>query len=124
MSHDILIVDDNADIRSALHDILTTLDIKVRSAENGADALIQMMVHLPGLIVLDLEMPVLDGFRVLEEIRVNPNASGIPVLVFTSHPITPALAEEVGLPLNMIVAKGSLSMTELRDTVVRAMNQP
>ena len=66
---EVLIVDDSPDLRGMLAFTLGDLGFSVREAKNGEDALDELAAHAPDCVVLDLMMPGLDGFGVLEEMR-------------------------------------------------------
>jgi diguanylate cyclase (GGDEF)-like protein len=83
--HDVLLIEDNADAREALALVLEHHGYAVRSAEDGADALAQIMRQPPDLMITDLEMPVLSGFDLLKEIRAVPALADIPVIVLSAH---------------------------------------
>lgn len=114
----ILVVDDDPDAREILSLILGTLDIDVVQAQNGFDALAAVAKELPLLIILDLSMPHLDGEAVLSKLRESPNTAGVPVIIFTAKTLTDDELERLKLPLHLIVRKGRLSMTHLRDLVM------
>jgi len=80
----ILVVDDTALGRRVLEDLLVPLGYDVMSAENGADCLEMARRHLPDLILLDVVMPVMDGFTACEEIKADPRTQQIPVVLITS----------------------------------------
>lgn len=121
MSRHILIVDDDQDAREILETVLSTLEIEVRPAADGLDALTHIFDDPPLLIVLDLSMPRLDGRGLLYNLRADSRTASIPVIIFTAHNVTPALADELGVPLARIACKGTLSMTELRRMVARTL---
>jgi diguanylate cyclase (GGDEF)-like protein len=83
--HDLLLIEDNADTREALALLLEHHGYAVRSAENGADALAQVIRQPPDLMITDLEMPVLSGFDLLRELRAVPALADIPVIVLSAH---------------------------------------
>lgn len=66
---EVLIVDDSPDLRGMLACTLGDLGYAIREAKNGEDALVEMADHAPDCVVLDLMMPGLDGFKVLEAMR-------------------------------------------------------
>ena len=66
---EVLIVDDSPDLRGMLAFTLGDLGYSIREARNGEDALTEMADHAPDCVVLDLMMPGLDGFEVLEAMR-------------------------------------------------------
>ena len=85
--HAILIVDDDEDIRELLAEFLRDEGYRVQTAKNGLDALTSLRAGdgRPCLILLDLMMPVMNGFQFLEAFRSDPELSPIPVAVVTAH---------------------------------------
>ena len=82
---DILVVDDDPEIRQALQVRLKASGYGVNCAEDGAGAISEARKHTPDLIVLDLGLPVGDGFVVLETLKRNLNLSSIPVIVLSGR---------------------------------------
>jgi two-component system alkaline phosphatase synthesis response regulator PhoP len=80
---EVLIVDDDPDARGMLAFTLVDSGFQVREAKDGEDALEELRAHTPDCILLDLMMPRLDGFKVLEAMRAEHLAVGIPVVVFS-----------------------------------------
>ena len=85
---DILVVDDDADIRSRLRTTLERQGWSVVEAINGEDALAKVMHGPPRAVLLDLNMPVMDGFTFLHELREKPGCADIPVVVFSARDIS------------------------------------
>lgn len=85
-SKPILIIDDDQDIQSAITMVLEFHGYKVHSVFNGQEAidLFAKDEATPSLILLDLMMPVMDGFQFLKHFEMHPKASGIPVIVMTA----------------------------------------
>lgn len=81
----ILVVDDEADHRELMGGILEEMGYTVTLAENGRVALDKLEEHLPALVLLDLRMPVMSGWGVLEALKKMPRAKGIPVLVISGY---------------------------------------
>ena len=75
----ILVVDDNEVKRYTLEHILRKGGFRIRSASSGEEAL-AMMSTKPDLIVLDVQLPDIDGFEVCRRIKADPVTSSIPVL--------------------------------------------
>jgi chemosensory pili system protein ChpA (sensor histidine kinase/response regulator) len=69
---DILVVDDDPGILSMMRRVLSRAGYNVLMARNGQDAFDKIADHLPDLIVLDLFMPVIDGFEVATQLKNNP----------------------------------------------------
>jgi len=82
----VLIVDDDLDIREALSDVLEDLGYGVLTAENGLEALtlLRNSTALPSAILLDLMMPILDGYGFLEECEKDAVLASIPVAIITA----------------------------------------
>src|SRR5689334_4531116 len=107
----VLIVEDDEDIRELLADVLRDQGYPVLTAKNGIEALASLRsgAKHPGLILLDLMMPVMNGFQFLEAFRGDPDLKSIPVTVVTAHGAlaaaerdalaVPILAKPVALPV-------------------------
>jgi threonine synthase len=114
----ILIVDDDPDAREILNLVLGTLDISIIQAVNGIEALDAVATEIPLIMVLDLSMPNLDGEAVLGRLRENPQTAEVPIIVFTAKTLTVEELTRLNVPNQMVVRKGKLSMTHLRDLVM------
>ena len=77
----ILVVEDDQDTREGLAEVLAVAGYLVRTAANGKIALEQARENRPDLIVLDLAMPVMNGWQFLEVQRRDPRLAAIPVIV-------------------------------------------
>lgn len=82
--HKILIVDDSPTERYYLTDILVKNGFSVSTAENGEDALAQMRVERPQLILMDVVMPGANGFQVTRSIARDPELAAVPVIICSS----------------------------------------
>lgn len=80
----ILVVDDQPSIRGLLHVALTEAGADVSTASNGADAVVMVGVAPPDLILLDLAMPGMTGWQVLEALKASHKTASIPVVLQTS----------------------------------------
>lgn len=80
----VLLVDDEDVLRKVMRDLLTRDGYQVVEAGTGLEALDQVDRHAPDVIVLDLNLPGLDGYSVLKELRTRPATSRIPVIVLTA----------------------------------------
>ena len=90
----VLVVDDDAAIRDAVRDVLESEGIAVETAANGADALEQVSRHRPRLVLLDMRMPVLDGWGFASALR--DRGLALPVVVMTAAADASRWAEEIG----------------------------
>ena len=77
----LLVVDDDRGIRETLRAALEDEGFTVAVAANGAEAIAKMEERPPRLVLLDLMMPVLDGFEVLDRMRADPTLANVPVCI-------------------------------------------
>jgi len=82
----ILVVDDNPDVREALTDFLSAKGYSTASASDGSRALEQMRDLPVGLVLLDLEMPVMDGYGFLAASQAEHLLQNTPVIVISAYP--------------------------------------
>lgn len=80
----ILVVDDDQGVLDLLVDDLSNAGFDVKSANNGASALVEIYRDRPDVVVLDLMLPVLNGYQVLREIRGNPTTKNLPIVMLTA----------------------------------------
>ncbi len=83
-SFDVLVVDDDADIRETIEEILTSEGFAVDTARNGIEALERLRVGLPRLILLDLFMPGMDGIEFRRNQLADPMMAGVPTVVVSA----------------------------------------
>ncbi len=95
MGKTILIADDDPGVLEFLHDSLSQAGYSTVEASNGVDALKKARSHSPDLIVLDVNMPQLDGFTVCETLRNQSATARIPILLLTG--LSGHLARVAGL---------------------------
>ena len=81
----VLIAEDNAVNRELLRELLEIRGYTVIETCNGEEALDQIEKVQPDILLLDLNMPVLDGFGTIEKIRKNPRFRSLPVLAVTAY---------------------------------------
>jgi CheY-like chemotaxis protein len=85
MAATILIADDHDDNRELLRLLLTAAGYKVREARDGKECLAIARNEPPDLIVMDLSMPVLDGWGVFQELKADQRTLTIPCMAVTAH---------------------------------------
>lgn len=112
----ILIIDDEEDLRVLLTETLTRAGYEVRTAPNGAAGLDELAKQLPDLLILDLRMPVLDGYGVLTRIRANPDWMTLPVMILSGEREPADLMRGLGLGADEYLFKPAESW-ELRARV-------
>lgn len=95
----VLLVDDDPDIRDSLSDLLALYGYTTAQAADGARALAMMNEKRPCLVVLDLMMPVMDGFQLLERMRADGELAETPVVVISAGRLDEARKLEVAAVL-------------------------
>jgi len=85
MAATILIADDHDDNRELLGLLLAGAGYVVREARDGSECLAMARNEPPDLIVMDLSMPMLDGWGVLQELKANQDTLTIPCMALTAH---------------------------------------
>jgi DNA-binding response OmpR family regulator len=89
MSNLILVVDDNRALCNVIQDALQKAGLAVRVAHNGKQCLAAVAAERPDVVVLDVKMPVMDGYKTLRELRRNPKTNLLPVVLLTGNPGEP-----------------------------------
>ena len=100
----VLIVDDDPDLLEVTSFVLEGEGFGVETARNGEEALQRLRVgKLPAVVLLDLMMPVMNGFQFLEEVTKVPSLQEIPIVVLTagSHMEVPRAMEVVHKPMDL-----------------------
>ncbi len=118
----VLIIDDNPDDALLIRKFLEARkSYRVFHSRDGWEGLAQARQRKPGLIVLDLTMPGIDGFSVLEELKLDQRTSDIPVIVVSAKDITDEDRDRLKGYIAAIYQKGSLPPREFVDQVVEVM---
>jgi CheY-like chemotaxis protein len=92
---DVLVVDDDPDMVDAITMVLEQGRLPCRSAENGKQALVEIEKRLPALILLDMLMPVMDGWQFARELHARYGRR-VPIVVVTAAEHVKSRGEEIG----------------------------
>ncbi|PKO17258.1 MAG: hypothetical protein CVU39_05750 [Chloroflexi bacterium HGW-Chloroflexi-10] len=114
----IAIVDDNADVRRLIRRILQSQgNYTIFEADNGRSGIDLIKKELPNLVILDLMMPELDGFGVMEELQSNPDTMDIPIIVVTAKELTNEEKKRLNGHIQSLMQKGDFLSDELLDEI-------
>jgi len=102
----ILVVEDDASTRELLCAILAKDGWAVQTAENGRIALNKVAESRPGLVLLDLMMPEMDGFSFVDEFRQQPGVANVPIVVLTAKDLTTEDRNRLNGHVESIMIKG------------------
>jgi threonine synthase len=114
----VAIVDDNPDVRRLVRRILQSQgNYVLLEAENGVEAVKLIQEKLPDLVILDLMMPELDGFGVMDALQKDPSTADIPVIVVTAKELTQNEKTRLHGHIQSLMQKGNFLSDELLDEV-------
>ncbi|HEX4422480.1 MAG TPA: response regulator [Kofleriaceae bacterium] len=113
----VLVVDDSPIVRDLLTELLSSVGLDVRSAADGAQALQALNERTADLIVSDVEMPVMDGFELLRQLRDRPER--IPVVMVTTRGTVSDRAMAAALGADALIVKSEFENAHLLETVKR-----
>ncbi len=113
----VLVVDDSDAVRTLLQDTLGEAGYRIELAENGQAAIDRLQNGWPDLIVLDLLMPNVDGFDVLDWIRNQRGNREVPVIVFTAAELTREERQVLSEEANALAVKADTSPQQLLDLI-------
>lgn len=88
MSKRILVVEDQHDNRQILRDLLGSVGYTLIEAENGEAAVALATQHKPDLILMDIQLPLMDGYEATRRIKADPALKAIPIIVITSYALS------------------------------------
>ena len=120
----VLLVDDNADDALLIRRLLEGRKAyRVYHAKDGWEGLAAARQKLPDLIVADLTMPGIDGFGLVEELKLDPRTRAIPVVIVSAKDITPEERKRLNGHIQAVYQKGSLPPRRFVDQVVQVIEE-
>lgn len=81
----VLLVEDQSDLRQLYAEQLAQSGFDVIEAANGAEAIAHTSAHRPDVVLMDLSLPILDGWEATRQLKANTATAGIPVVALTAH---------------------------------------
>jgi len=88
MSKRVLVVEDQEDNRRIVRDLLTTAGFEILEAVTGEEGVAAAEADRPDLILMDLDLPVLNGYEAARRIKANPALAKIPIIAVTSYALS------------------------------------
>ena len=120
----VLVIDDDLEARQLVRHAAEREGWEVREADSGFTGLQSIREAPPGVVVLDLMMPEMDGFEVLETIRGNEATRNLPVIVLTAKDLTHRERELLTHKVNWVMEKASYSRADLVEHVRELIGRP
>ena len=118
----VLLIDDNEDDALLIRRLLEgRKPYRMFHAKDGWEGLAQARQKLPDLIVTDLTMPGIDGFGLVEELRLDPHTCDIPIVVVSAKDITPEERKRLNGHIEAVYQKGSLPPRKFVDQVIQVI---
>ncbi|MBW1862994.1 MAG: response regulator, partial [Deltaproteobacteria bacterium] len=120
--HTIMVVDDNEIERKEMASIIEEEGMKALVAEDGKRCMDMIQESLPDVLVLDLIMPDVDGFEVLDRVRSDPETKNLPVIVVTAKDLTTEDRERLSGNVSSVLAKGDTTSKTLLEELKKLLS--
>jgi len=122
--HRVLVVDDQPDDRNLLRRMIEAQEgYEVIEAGSGQEAILLVHQRRPHIIILDLLMPEMDGFAVLEALKADEATRAIPIIVVTAKELTERDRQVLNNRIEALIQKGVLQREELLEDVAAALRK-
>ena len=118
--YSVLIVDDVPLNTMLVEKMLSRFHFRIRKAENGLEAMREVIAEKPHLIFLDIMMPIMDGFQVLEQLRKNPDYASVKVVVLSALNSNEDIVKAYNLGANDFISK-PIMLEKLLNSVAKQL---
>ena len=105
MSKRILVIEDTENNRRILNDLLTNAGFEVLEAVDGEKGIAMAAETRPDLILMDIQLPIVDGYEATRRIKANPELRHIPIIAVTSYAFSDSLGQ---IPVAGFFCEGEL----------------
>lgn len=123
MKEKVLIVDDTEFYQKAYQNKLLSAGYLTRIANNGVEALKALTIEKPDLILLDLMMPIMDGFKVLQAVRANPDLQSVPVIVFSAKGASDEISKAFEAGANDFLVKATTTPNKVIEKIKETLQK-
>jgi CheY-like chemotaxis protein len=120
----VLVVDDDADARTLIARGVTELGHDVVAVESATAAQLELARRKPELVVVDLLMPGMDGFALIDWMRASPELHDVPVVVVTAKELTPRDRAHLAGSVTSVLQKAATSQRDLVSVLERLLPPP
>jgi CheY-like chemotaxis protein/anti-sigma regulatory factor (Ser/Thr protein kinase) len=117
MAKQLLLVDDDEKVHDLIKQMFAGQSLNIEIAKNGKLALQKTAKSVPDVILLDLLMPVMDGFQFIEKIKENEALQNIPIIVLTAKSLTNSEQAQLQKSVSSIVQKQALTSDSLIEQI-------
>ena len=122
MTRRVLVVEDQPDNRRIIRDLLTSVGYELIEAEDGEAGVRLAKAERPDLILMDIQLPIVDGYEATRRIKADPGLRSIPIIVVTSYALSGDDQKAVAAGCDAYVAK-PFSPRELLATIRRFLSE-
>jgi len=119
----VLAIDDDPMAIELIEAVLQPEGYTVLTAMGGEDGVATAVRERPALVILDLMMPEVDGFTVVERLRADPATAGVPIIILTSKTMTPQDKQRLNGQISYLAQKGTFNRAAFLE-LVRGFCQP
>jgi len=119
----VLVVDDDPNVVDMLRQVLPESDFSLESALDGEAGLRAIEAKRPDIVLLDLIMPHLDGFGVIESLRANPQTRDLPIIVISAKELTAAEIARLKETVSLVMKKQGFEGEKLVDEINNVLKQ-
>jgi CheY-like chemotaxis protein len=121
--HRVVVIDDNPSaVRLVERLLMARGKYEVHTAHGGAEGIVLVERVKPDLVITDLMMPDIDGFRVIDALKADENMHDIPIIVLTAKELTVRERERLSGQIDKLLQKGSFMDQDLLQSIVDALS--
>lgn len=117
----LLVVDDDPNVHEMVTQLLENSGYQIQAVSDGVQAVTAAQITPPDVILLDLLMPRMDGFDVIEKMRQNPKTRGIPIVILTAKSLSAEEEKSLGQRIYSVIQKQGLQGETLLETIANAL---